>query len=224
MNPATMRMMSPTRSSAPSPVTSSVTSPVISPVINSVNMATPVQPPVPLIAQQMVTRNGLAENQVLSSPYSQTEDNTGDNSWLRTNLLGVIATYNKMIKARTLARKGSAYMSTQASNYWNKQNESVPEIESAKAKREYIISQALNSLLPNNYMLATGKSIADAGALSYASGVGKTVYNKTSQMGNRAYTGMRNLYNSTFRRSPQPGVQGGKLRRKGTRKHRKSKK
>jgi len=114
-------------------------------------------------------------------------------------------------------------MSTQASNYWNKQNESVPEIESAKAKREYIIGQALNSLLPNNYKLATGKSIADAGALSYASGLGKTAYNKTSQMGNRAYTGMNNWYNRTFKKSPQPSVQGGKLRR-GTRKHRKSRK
>jgi hypothetical protein len=174
---------------------------------------------VPATPQQTITRNALpVENDSLSSPYSQTQDNTGDYSWLRQNLLGVIVTYNKMIKTRTLARKGSAYMSTQSSNYWNKQNNEVPEIESAKDKRAYVISQALTSLLPNNFMETEHKSIADANALDLGKGLGKTMYNKGSQMANRAYTGMSNMWGRMTRRT-----QGGKLKR-GTRKNRRSKK
>ena len=161
-----------------------------------------------LLPQGPITKYGEQTNQSLSSPYSQTQDNTGDYSWLRQNLLGVIVTYNKMIKTRTLAKKGSRYLSTKASNYWNKQNNEVPETASAQEKRVQVIDQALTSLLPQNYERTTGKSIAEAGVVDVGKGLGSTMYNKSSSMYNRFFGTKR---------------QGGKLKR-GTRKNKRSKK
>jgi hypothetical protein len=129
--------------------------------------------------------------------WSQTQDNTGDVSWLKQALLNTIVGYNKMIKSRTASKKAYSWASTKASNAWNKQNNSVPETVSGAEKRRSVILAALRSL--ENY-----PNIENAGFMSATSSAYRTTMSKMSNMFSRK-------------------TQGGKLRR-GTRKHRKSRK
>lgn len=133
--------------------------------------------------------------------YNASISNEENPTWLRQNLLAVITTYNKFMKARNLTTSSNAY---------------GPENRRAEIQR------ALESLLPENFESANGTPIEEASIAGTTSSFFNTLGSKASGLANN----FGNSWNNFARTVPgfNTPKQGGKTKKGKKNKNKKSRK